>query len=167
MSLPIAEQPRTEVEIVAIQEVPLAVMRFEGVTIADLKDIYDSAFGAISHVVMSGQVDAAIPAIGVYHGDPMATFDLEVAATLNAPIAEPITVGDATVRPGTLTGGRYGVLSHLGSYEGMGGTWGALMGGVAAQGHTPGFPFVEVYLDDPTTTPVEQLRTDLLVRLAD
>lgn len=167
MSLPISEAPRPEVEILAVEDVPLAAMRFEGVTMADLKDIFDTAFGATSQAVRSGQLDADVPAIGIYYGDPMATFDLEVAAALNTPLAEPITIGEATIRPGTLPGGRYGILSHVGSYDGLGGTWAALMGGVAAQGETPGFPFLEAYVDDPTTTPVEQLRTDLLVRLAD
>lgn len=165
MSLPMSPAPREVLEIFDAPEVALAKLRFEQVTMDQLREIFDSSFGALQQLVASGQADVDIPAVGIYYGNPMEVFDLEVAATLNAPLAAPIAIADQVITPGALPGGTYGALSHVGPYDTLGQTWARLMEGVAALGHQPGIPFAEIYLDDPRTTAPQQLRTELIVKL--
>lgn len=61
--------------------------------------------------------------------------------------------------------GKSAVFTYVGSYEGLGAAWGAVMGEhLPASGLTPrSGPMYEIYLDDMATTPEDQLRTELCV----
>lgn len=165
MSALISQQPRTTMEILTLPDTPLASLRFDGVTMATLGQIYDSAFAAIGQAVARGLITPVLPGVGIYHGDPMATFDLEVGAVLAQPLDGPIVIGEHRVTPSTLAAGDFAALSHLGSYDGLGESWNSLMSQVAAIGRVPAEPFFEAYLNDPSSTPAEDLRTELMVRL--
>lgn len=158
--------PRMAMEILTLPDLPLASLRFEQVAVADLQRIFDSAFAAIAGAIGSGSIQAVLPGVGIYYGDPSQVFDLEVGAVLAQPMADPVVAGDHTVTPSELPAGEYAALSHVGPYDGLGDSWNALMGQVVAEGRVPAFPFFEAYVNDPRTTPPAELRTDLMVRLA-
>ena len=67
-----------------------------------------------------------------------------------------------------LQGGRHAVLELTGPYAGLGAAWGWLYGGwMEGAGARPGAaPSYEIYRNDPTDTPPDQLRTDLYAPLA-
>ena len=61
-----------------------------------------------------------------------------------------------------LPAGDVAVISHLGAYDGLGQAWGRLMGSVGAMGRTPGTPFWESYVTEPSPNmDPATLRTDL------
>jgi len=68
----------------------------------------------------------------------------------------------------TLPAGTWACLTHVGSYATMQSTYDALLGQVLPRRgvELADEPTVEVTVDDPRTTPSEQLRTDIQLRLA-
>jgi AraC family transcriptional regulator len=72
------------------------------------------------------------------------------------------------VTEATLPAGRYAKTTHRGSYAGLGDAWARLMGQwLPGSGQRVGAgPSYEVYVNDPRTTPTEELQTDLYLPLA-
>lgn len=165
MSLEIPEEPRQSVAWVPLQEVPLAVVRYEAITMDGLAAAFDGAFPAVMAALEQTGTAFAVPALAVYHGDPAGTFDVEVGCTVTSPLPEEVTVGDLVVRPSHLAPGEYATLSHLGSYDGMGAAWQRLLDDVRGGGAEPEGRWFEVYVADPSTTAPEDLRTDLFVQV--
>jgi AraC family transcriptional regulator len=68
----------------------------------------------------------------------------------------------------TLAAGRHAVLEMTGPYSDLAAAWGWLYGDwMAAEGERPAAaPAYEIYLNDPSNTPPEALRTDLYAPLA-
>jgi AraC family transcriptional regulator len=68
----------------------------------------------------------------------------------------------------TLPAGTWACLTHVGGYDTMQSTYDALLGqALPRRGvELADEPTVEVTLDDPRTTPPDQLRTEIRVRLA-
>jgi AraC family transcriptional regulator len=67
-----------------------------------------------------------------------------------------------------IPGGRYACAIHVGPYEQLGDTWARFMGEwLPRSGHRiADGPCYEVYLNDPTTTPKPELRTEMRIPLA-
>ena len=147
---------------VELDPVPLAVVRHLGVTLADLRDLFDSGYGAIGALIGSGAVVPAGPALAIYHGDPSQDFDLELGFPVAEPLDAPLDAGGVEVVGATLPAGPALADTHLGSYDDLGQAWGRLMG---APGATPVGISIEVYVTDPSTDP-DHLRTDLLLPVA-
>lgn len=128
---------------------------------AELPSFFDQAFQRLGGTLAQQGVVIIGPAFALYHAPVGETVDLEVGF----PIGDHLTEVDG-VRPGTLPGGRAAHLVHLGSYDGLGESWGKLTSWMTEQGHTPATLW-EVYVTepspdiDPTT-----LRTDLFASLA-
>ena len=68
----------------------------------------------------------------------------------------------------TLAGGRYAVVLHEGAYDRLNQTYAWLLGvWFPANGYEPGDPpSLEFYLNDPNSTDVEDLLTDVHMRIA-
>jgi AraC family transcriptional regulator len=98
--------------------------------------------------------------------DPESTPPSELRSDA-ALIVQPTAKLPPALVEGTLAGGRYARTTHLGSYAGLGDAWARFLGRwLPPSGHRIGAgPSYEVYVTDPRTTPVEQLRTDLYVPL--
>ena len=128
-----------------------AVVRHEGVTLADLRDIFDSGYGRI---VAAGVVPTG-PAFALYPGDPTATFDLEVGFPADTVPADDVVVESS------IPGGAAYTLTHLGGYDGLGGSWERVLTAVADDGGAAGL-LLEVYVTqpEPDMDPAT-LRTDL------
>jgi AraC family transcriptional regulator len=74
--------------------------------------------------------------------------------------------GEGRVQPVQLPGGELAVACHVGPYELLSQTYEAMQRWIAEQGRTASGPMWEVYLDDPDTTPMDQLRTEVVIPLA-
>ena len=104
--------------------------------------------------------------VGIYHDDP----DSTPADQLRSDAA--IVVADGVKLPTELAeqrlpGGRYAVALHEGSYEQLPDAWMRLMGEwLPASGQRVGeTPSYEFYLNDPTNTPKEKLKTEIRIPL--
>ena len=102
--------------------------------------------------------------IGAYHSDPDAVPLEELRSAAGISIA-----ADTPMPPGLeemhLTGGSYARCTHIGPFDLLGDAWQRFMGeALPASGHvvTDG-PALEIYRSDMRSTPMVELRTDLLV----
>ena len=106
------------------------------------------------------------PAFAIYRGDPSATFDIELGFPVTEPLAHSVP-GEVTVEPSTLPSGRALAVSHLGSYDGLGQTWGRLASAAGGRGLQPAY-FFELYITEPSPEmDPATLRTDLFLVLQD
>lgn len=68
--------------------------------------------------------------------------------------------GEGGITPGETRGGDVLRLTHVGSYDKMGQSWMAVYKRASELERTPG-PGWEIYIDDPTDTPEDELRTEI------
>jgi len=149
-----------------LEAVPLAVIRHNGIRLADIQDAFDAGYAAIALHFAGGALTPAGPALAVYHGDPMDVFDLELGFPVLSPPENPIPTATGTVIVGSaLPSGPAVATTVFGSYEELGSGWGGLVERAGAEGLRPAGTWIEVYVSDPSTTPAE-LRTDLLMPVA-
>jgi effector-binding domain-containing protein len=158
----VPEQPHDEGARIELAPVPLAVVRHHGVSVADLRDLFDAGYAAIGALIGTGAVAVAGPPLAVYRGDPDDRFDLEIGFPVSTPVDDPIQAGDLQVVGSTLPAGPALAATHLGAYDDLGAAWGRL---AQTPGVTPTGPWIEVYVSDPRTDPAP-LRTDLLLPIA-
>ncbi|WP_217184264.1 GyrI-like domain-containing protein [Streptomyces sp. AC495_CC817] len=159
------ETPFGPADRLDLDPVPLAVIRHEGITISDLRDVFDRGYRALGATFASGALAPTGPALAIYRGDPMAVFDLELGfpvvqaptAPIDVPDGPPITASVLPSGPATAT-------TYLGSYEGLGPAWMGLVERTLAQGVQPRGISIEVYVSDPGSAS-EELRTDLVLPL--
>ena len=102
--------------------------------------------------------------VALYHDDPESTpashlrSDAAIVVPEGVPLPEPL----AEQR---IPGGQYACALHVGPYEQLGDAWARLVGEwLPASGHRmgPGVSY-ELYLNNPTTAPAEQLRTEMRI----
>ncbi len=111
---------------------------------------------------------AGATCIGLSHDDPKITpperLRYDACATVPADF-EP--AGEVGVQE--LPAGRYAVTTHRGPYEGLKDTYELLFGQWMPTNHETMVdgPSQEHYLNDPTSTPPEELLTDIYIRLED
>lgn len=77
----------------------------------------------------------------------------------------PVERGDGRVELVQLPGGEVATATHVGPYALLHQTYEAMQRWVAEQGRTASGPMWEVYLDNPDTTPVDELRTEVVIPL--
>jgi effector-binding domain-containing protein len=94
-----------------------------------------------------------------YHAMSDQGFSLEAGMAVEGPAAE----GEPTapVERVTLGGGPCAFAVHVGSYDHLRDTHAALRDWLAANGYESAGPFWEQFIDDPYSTPVETLRTEI------
>ncbi|MBI4718543.1 MAG: AraC family transcriptional regulator [Planctomycetes bacterium] len=104
---------------------------------------------------------------GLCYDDPAVTAPERIRydACLVVP---PATEGDGDIGVQDVAGGEYATTVHVGPYESLGQAYEGLCGGWLPQsGRELGEPpCMEFYLNDPRTTPPDQLRTKVCMRLA-
>lgn len=146
-------------EIVSLDPQPTAVVR-DTVRMDQLTDFYDSAFGSVVHA-LTAQGAPPRDAFGLYLSQPAETVDLEVGFVTDREV-------DAVegVVPSTLPGGEVARMTHLGSYDSLGQSWGQLVAWVGEQGRRPAGPMWEVYVTEPSPdADPATMRTDLFCLL--
>ncbi len=147
--------PATSPEIVHREAVPTAVVR-DSARMEELPHLFDRAYPLVASVLAEQGV---VPreAVGYYLSPPGDTMDLEVGFTTDAPAQ-----GDGEVVVSTLPGGEVARLTHLGPYDELARSWGALAAWIDEQGRRPGPAYWETYVTEPTPeTDPSTLRTDL------
>lgn len=103
---------------------------------------------------------------GVSHDDPEVTPPEKIRYDACIAVG-PDFEADGEVSVQEIGGGEYAIGMHKGPYEGMVATYGALMGQwIPQQNRQLGDgPCLERYLNDPNTTPPEELLTEIMVPL--
>jgi effector-binding domain-containing protein len=123
-----------------------------------LAEVMGPMFGEIMGAVQpTGVAPAGMP-FSRYHGMHGNVVDLECGIPLSSAVET-----SGRVAAGELPGGRVATVTHVGPYDQLKNTWGAIMAWVQTEGLTPtGAPW-EVYIDDPATVGVSTLRTQIYV----
>jgi len=134
-----------------LKEQPTAVVR-ETVPMTALRDFFSRAFGAVMGAVQEQHVQLAGPPFALYRGMPTDVVDVEAGFPLAAPFK---SAGgeDAVVAAGTLPAGQAYEAMHIGSYESLQRTYGAIMARMQEDGASPGEAMWEYYLTDPGAEP--------------
>ena len=161
--LPASREPFTAPTILEVSEIATAVIRFRGITMAALSSIYDGAFGALRQAIAEGAMTPNGAPFGRYLGDPQGEFDLEVGFPVEG-MPTIYTTGDLTVTTGAIPAARTAILSAVGPFDRLPSAWATLTEFASAQGQARG-DWTEVYVSDPSSTPPEELRTDLMLPL--
>lgn len=113
-------------------------------------------------------VEAGVPirgALGLWHDDPRSVPEAELRsdACIVVPDGYVLPAGAPEgVRTDTVAGGEYATATHMGPYDGLARAWEEFDGLVGASGRQwDNRPCFEVYVNDCTQVPPEEVRTDL------
>lgn len=152
--------PFRQGERIELQPTPLAVIRQDGIRMANVPPLFDRGYTTLGGLFATGALRPVGPAVAIYHGDPGGVFDLEIGFPVAEAPAEPIAAGEMMVVGSTLPAGQAAAGTYLGPYDGLGAAWGALIG---ASGAVPSGVWIESYVGDPGSTAPDELRTDLIL----
>jgi effector-binding domain-containing protein len=135
------------IEIVEIRAQPTAALRI-ACTVAELPATLGQAFDeAVAAITAAGAEFAGPPYARYRSFDPTG-----LEAEVGFPVAGPFTASGRVERS-ELPGGRVARTTHIGSYEGIGGTWERVTAWLQEQGLEMREPGWESYLTDPGTDP--------------
>jgi AraC family transcriptional regulator len=123
-----------------------------------------SAFGQLGAWMKENDIPPG-PTVGIYYDDADATPAEELRSDAGAFVAEDFTTSDPRVHVVDIPGGTYAVATHRGPYDGLPNAWAELMGKwLPASGYSYGdAPGIEIYADDCTQIPPEQVRTEICI----
>lgn len=142
MTSTIADQPTPE--LVSVAPVTTAVVKGT-ISSDEVTDFFDRSFGVLGEALAAQGLTPTGPAFALYRGVPDETMDLEVGFPTGRAIE-----ADGAAEAGELPGGRVARLVHAGSFDGLTDAWQLLGRWIGEQGLTPGEPFWEVYLTEPS-----------------
>jgi AraC family transcriptional regulator len=153
----------------------------------EIKQVPDLRLGTVRHIGPYNQIPVAFERLGqilgqaaadlfrqrgsemiaIYHDDPE-SVPVDLLRSDAAIVVPPDVALPAGLVEQRIPGGRYACAIHVGPYEQLGDTWARFMGEwLPRSGHRiADGPCYEVYLNDPTTTPKPELRTEMRIPLA-
>ncbi|HJV98314.1 MAG TPA: GyrI-like domain-containing protein [Arthrobacter sp.] len=134
-------------KIIHTAEQPTAVVH-EHVPMAALTEFFGRAFGAVMAAAQAQNVQLAGPPFALYRGMPAETVDVEAGFPVNAGFTDA-----QGVAKGILPEADAFEAIHLGPYDTLGDTYGAIQERMRADGFTPSDTMWEYYLSDPATEP--------------
>lgn len=104
--------------------------------------------------------------IGVYYDDPTAVAEDDLKSHAGVVVADGVAI-DEPLTEVVIPEGRYAVMHYTGPYSGLHAAYSHMYGEWLPQSgeETGDHPPIEVYLNSPSDTPPEQLRTDVCVPL--
>ena len=138
-----------DIKSTQLNEQPTAVLR-ETVPMKELRQFFSRAYQSVMSATEQQHVQLAGPPFALYRGMPTDVVDVEAGF----PVAAPFSGGDdGGVTAGTLPAGQALEAMHIGPYETLPETYGAIMGRMQAEGLTPGNSMWEYYLSDPAAEP--------------
>lgn len=151
-----ADVDRTIPELVTVQPVTAAVVKGT-ISSGEVTDFFDQSFTVLGGALAAQGLTPTGPAFALYRGVPDETMSLEVGFPTERAIE-----ADGAAEAGELPGARVARLVHAGSFDGLTDAWQRLGRWIGEQGLTPGDPFWEVYLTEPSPEmdPAD-LRTEL------
>lgn len=121
-----------------------------------LAEVMGSSYGEIMRVIGSSGAKPAGPPFAMYHNMDMSNLDVEIGF----PVSEPVK-GSGRVKEGMLPGGRAAVTLHAGPYDKIEESYNRLTAFIKEQGLEPESFCYEFYLNDPSDTPPEELKTEI------
>ncbi|MEM8588055.1 MAG: GyrI-like domain-containing protein [Pseudomonadota bacterium] len=121
------------------------------------------AFGAVVSFATEHGIALDSQPISVYH-----TYNPETLTFRAGFFIKPEDAAKASgeVRADKTPTGQVLFLTHVGPYSELRTTYGEAMAYIEQNGLKIGAPTWEVYVDDPTTTPEQELRTEIFMALA-
>ncbi|MFI8966362.1 GyrI-like domain-containing protein [Streptomyces sp. NPDC053493] len=142
--------------IVVMERRTTAVVRGD-VPADGLRDFFDASFGALARTLGAQRIEVLGPAFGRYHGPSGETLDLEVGFVTDRPVRP-----EAGVVAGSLPAGRAARLTHVGSFDGLEGSWERLRSWMREHRLTAGEDRWEAYVTKPSADmDPRELRTEL------
>ena len=125
-------------------------------SVQDLPRVMGESYGAIGQYLgMSGAAPAGA-AFTAYYNMDMQDMDVEIGF----PVAT-LLPGKDNIQAGEIPAGKYATTIHTGPYSDLAQAYEPLTQFVQEQGLEPTGIAYEFYLNDPTTTPPEQLQTQV------
>ena len=105
--------------------------------------------------------------IGIYHDDPETTPQEQLRSDAGIVMPEATPLPDGLVEQ-RIPAGLYASAVHVGPYEQLADAWARFMGEwLPSSGHRMGAgASYEIYANDPTTVPKEELRTEMFIPIA-
>jgi effector-binding domain-containing protein len=157
-------EPYNEVTYLEAPEVPTVVNSVTDYPMANMAEVFDATFSAMFPALGAQGILPVGPAFSLHTRMPSDTVDMEVGIPVDQSLAEATTTDSGILlKPSRLPAGRIAIVSHLGSYDGLGNAWGAFMQAVADAGHQPSLPFWEIYVTEPgPDQDPASMRTDLV-----
>ena len=119
------------------------------------------AFPKIYHAVVSAGLQPAGMPLTRYFDMGPEEFTFECAIPVPTPFE-----ASGEVAASSVGGGEAAFTIHVGPYDTIGETWGALTAWVAEQGRTLAGPGWESYLEEPGQVPDDELRTEIYLPVA-
>ena len=128
--------------------------------VEELPQVFGQWYGAIAgYLAELGETPAGAP-FAVYYNMDMQDLDMGIGF----PVARSLP-GKGEIAPGEIPGGRYATCLFTGPYSELGMAYDALNQWVTENGYTPSGVVYEMYLDDPSQTPPQELKTLILFPL--
>ena len=127
------------------------------------------AFGRLNAIAGSAglfrQPGAAM--VAIYYDDPETTPQEQLRSDAAIIVPEDVTLPEG-LDDKHIAGGRYARAVHVGPYETLGDAWARFLGEwLPASGNRIGTgEMYEIYRNDPTKVPSNELRTDMYISLA-
>jgi len=125
-----------------------------------LQQALPEAFGKIMTYMNEVGAKATGAPYAAYYNMDMQNLDVEAGVFTTGGVP-----GKDAIQPSTLGGGKAAVCTHYGPYSTLPQGYDALMQWAKAQGHEGNGIFYEIYVDDPSTTPPDQLGTQIVMLL--
>ena len=140
-----------DIKSTELQEQPTAVLR-ETVPMKGLREFFGRAYSSVMSAAEQQHVQLAGPPFALYRGTPTDVVDVEAGFPLAAPFTNP-GGADTAVIAGILPAGQGYEAMHIGPYESLQHTYGAIMARMRQDGANPGVAMWEYYLTDPGVEP--------------
>ena len=150
-----------EFNVVTVESQPiLYVHRSSATDPQSIGACMGEAFGTLMGFVGEHGIEMAGAPLSIYHGfsENEATFD--VALPVSAADAER-AAGHADIKGGATHAGQALKAVHVGPYNALADTYNRIMAHLQKEGLKPCGPCWEVYMNDPDTTPAEDLITEI------
>ena len=146
-----------DIELVRLEPQPVASVVVPGIGAEAVgAALHGTLPDIFSHLQATGVAMVGAP-FARYHAAGGDRFDLEAGIPVGGPFAE-----TDTIKARELPGGDAIATVHVGSYDGLPGAIAALATWRTEHGRIAGGPFWEIYEDDPSSTPPDEVRTRLV-----
>ena len=150
-----------EVEVLSLEPQPVASIVVPGIKLDAVgAALHGTLPDVFSHLEAHGVAMVGAP-FTRYHAAGDGTFDLEAGIPVGGPFPE-----TDTIRARELPGGEAIATVHVGAYDRLPDALAALTAWREAHGRSPAGAYWEIYVDDPSTVPAQQVKTQLVEPLA-
>jgi len=146
-------------ELLELQPQPTLIIRTR-TPVQDLPRVLGEAYKTIlDYLSEIGKMPHGAPFVAYYNMD-MENLDIEVGFPVGRPLS-----GQETVLPGEIPGGKYAAATYTGPYHQISSAYEALTAWVQQHNYEVSGIAYEIYLNDPSNVPPDELQTQILFPL--